>query len=194
MRGRGKGSQYERDVARQLSLWWTDDRNDAIFWRTSQSGGRAKTRMKTGRKTFGQYGDIQATDPSGRQLLDLLTIELKKGYNREPAFNAIDRPRRFRPSVWEGFLLQATTDAQNAGTPYWMLIHKRDAREAVVFIPRILYERLRPNAEHCRPVVRLITHQGIDVWGTTLTSFLEWIDPSDIARVRVAKASIHKRT
>ncbi len=58
-----KGSNFEREICKLLSLWWTNDKRDDIFWRTSGSGARATTRSKTKQKTFGQYGDVQATDP-----------------------------------------------------------------------------------------------------------------------------------
>ena len=70
--GHAKGSQFERTVCKDLSLWWTKGKRDDVFWRTSGSGARAKTRSKTGEKTFGQYGDVQATDPIGQPLICLL--------------------------------------------------------------------------------------------------------------------------
>lgn len=182
MRGRGKGSKFERVLCRELSLWWTRGERDDVFWRTSQSGGRSKTRMKTGRKTFGQYGDIQAVDPIGRPLLDLLTIEAKKGYNKETAFNALDRiPKSgsIRLSKWEGFLHQAQVDSHNAGTPYWLLIHKRDQRNAMVFVPTLLFIQL-PHLIYCRPQATLMTKGGERIFCTTLPQFKKNVDPAEI--------------
>src|SRR5271166_5739903 len=89
-----KGSQFERDICRKLSLWWTQDQsppNDAVFWRTSNSGGRATTRKKLGKKTKGQYGDITAIDPIGQPLIDFVTIEIKRGYNKASIIDLLDK-------------------------------------------------------------------------------------------------------
>ena len=76
----GKGAKFEREISKALSRWWTEGERDDIFWRTSQSGGRATTRKKQGKSTKNQDGDICATDPIGQPLLDITTIELKVGY------------------------------------------------------------------------------------------------------------------
>lgn len=78
--GGEKGGGYERDLSKELSLYWTNGERDDIFWRTSQSGGRAKSRIYTGQKTAYSYGDITFIDPLGKPLLDLAVIEAKRGY------------------------------------------------------------------------------------------------------------------
>lgn len=77
----GKGDDFERDVSRMLSLWWTEGKRDDIFWRTSASGGRATARAEyAGRQTKYEHGDVTFTDPVGKPLLDLAVIEAKRGY------------------------------------------------------------------------------------------------------------------
>jgi len=39
-----KGGEFERDISRFLSRWWTYGERDDVFWRTSASGARATTR------------------------------------------------------------------------------------------------------------------------------------------------------
>lgn len=36
-----KGGSFERLIARQLSLWYSKNESDCIFYRTAASGGRA---------------------------------------------------------------------------------------------------------------------------------------------------------
>ena len=55
----GKGSNYERDIAKKLSLWASHDEHDDWIWRTSSSGARAKTRSKQGKSTANSCGDIK---------------------------------------------------------------------------------------------------------------------------------------
>lgn len=131
----GKGSSFEREICKKLSLWWSDGQREDIFWRTSGSGARAKTRSKKGQSTFGQAGDIQATDPIGQPLIDVCTIELKRGYSRSTFADLADKPKGAKPQLYEEFIEQAATDCLNAGSFSWMLITKRDRREALVFVP-----------------------------------------------------------
>lgn len=78
--GKNKGSEFERKIAKKLSLWWTEGNRDDIFWLTSGSGARATVRAKKNIKTKYQYGDISFTDPLGKSLIDYFLIELKTGY------------------------------------------------------------------------------------------------------------------
>lgn len=125
-----KGSQFERDIARRLSRWWSGD-DDAIFWRTSQSGGRATTRRKSGKATVGQEGDLCATNPLGQAFIDCFVVELKRGYNKFTIADLIDSPRPEKQtySKW----IRKIEDASIRLGNHWLLIVKRDRRKEVVF-------------------------------------------------------------
>ncbi len=137
-----KGSSFERDVCKKLSWWWTCGQRNDVFWRTSGSGARAKTRSKKGDKTFGQYGDVQAADPIGQPLMDLCTIELKRGYSSETLSDFVEGTKT-KIKLAE-FMLQAATDAalQREGTD-WILIVKRDYKNEVLFTPYQFYKILK---------------------------------------------------
>jgi hypothetical protein len=75
-----KGSGFERELAKQLSRWWTHGDRDDLIWRTSQSGGRATQRAKQAVRTKYGYGDLTFTDPAAKSLFDLLVISAKRGY------------------------------------------------------------------------------------------------------------------
>jgi hypothetical protein len=129
-----KGSRFERALCKRLSLWWTSGERDDVFWRSSQSGGRATTRRKAGKSTFGSYGDIAAVDPIGRPLLDKITLELKRGYSKTSFSEVFDRTNKTLQGTFESFLEQAITQAQEAKTE-WMLITQRDQHHALCFYP-----------------------------------------------------------
>jgi len=76
----GKGGDYEREVCKQLSLWWTYHKRDDIFWRTAGSGARATTRMKKLMETHDSAGDVMALDPIGKPLTAQVLIEIKRGF------------------------------------------------------------------------------------------------------------------
>lgn len=136
---KGKGSAFEREVCKTLSLWWSGGVDDSLFWRTAMSGGRATVRAKKGKMTRAHCGDITAVDDAGSTLTKLITFELKRGYNRGTLSDLVDKPDRARPSILEQFIVQAMTAAKHANTPYWMIIHKRDQKRILVHYPLKLH-------------------------------------------------------
>jgi len=139
-----KGSAFERDICKQLSQWWCSDLpgiaeadgpRDDIFWRATTSGARATQRARKGKRTAGSYGDITAIDPIGKPFTDLITLELKRGYNKHSIQDLIDKPKLAGQQKWEEWHEQVTASQQTAGTPYWMILAKRDQREPLVLFP-----------------------------------------------------------
>lgn len=124
-----KGSPFEREIARRLSLWWSDGQADDWFWRTAGSGGRATNRAKQGKATANGGGDICAQTKEAQNLLDLVTFEIKRGYNTATVSDLLDIEGG---GVMGKFIEQARKSASLAGTPYWAVIHKRDRREALL--------------------------------------------------------------
>ncbi len=71
--GSRKGGEWERQFARQLSMWWTDNTDDCAFYRLGGSGGAKRDKQgKTG-----SAGDIRYDKPNGKALTDRYTFELK---------------------------------------------------------------------------------------------------------------------
>lgn len=141
-----KGGDYEREMCKRLSLWWTDGKRDDVFWRSASSGGRATSRSKKGKKTAGSYGDITAVDVEGAPLIEAFTIELKRGYSASSFADALDRRDNQGASLWENFVEQASRSAREARTPYWLLIHRRDQKKALVFMPTAAWKDLAREA------------------------------------------------
>lgn len=125
----GKGSQFERDISRQLSLWWSKGEHDDWFWRATTSGARATVRKKAGKDTANNVGDIAAQCPEAMRLMNAVSFELKKGYNQTGPQDLILKDK----SKIHEFIDQATRQASNAGTPYWALIHKADRKPTLVY-------------------------------------------------------------
>ena len=124
-----KGSPFERDIARKLSLWLSSGVADDWFWRTAGSGGRATNRAKQGKATANGGGDICAQTKEAQELLNLVTFELKRGYNTATVSDLLDIEGG---GVMGKFIAQAKKSASLSGTPFWAVIHKRDRREALV--------------------------------------------------------------
>lgn len=194
LRGGGsssKGSSYERELCKQLSLWWTDGAREDIFWRSSGSGARAKVRGRAGRNTAGQHGDVAATDPIGAPFIDTFTVEIKRGYSEHTVQDVFDRGVDGGVQEWERFFAQTIESHKQAGSYSWLLITRRDRRRAMVWIPMIAYQCLRSNELfETRPVpyigMRVNVRSGgvlgvdMDVCGMTLDAWLENVKPADV--------------
>ena len=129
----GKGADFEREVARKLSLWWSYGARDDLIWRTSQSGGRATQRSKKDKPTAGGYGDLAATDPRAAPLFQFFTVELKRGRSHGSPDDLLDAAPTDKQRPFERCLLQAVQAHQAARSRSWLLICRRDRREAVVY-------------------------------------------------------------
>ena len=126
-RGRNRGSAFERDVCKRLSLWWSEGEKEDVFWRSTTSGARA---TQTG---LGQYGDVCAIDPMGNELLDHFVIELKTGYVNNSLQDMIDRPNGRKPSHWEQWITKCEEEVRKHSTAkHFMIISRRKSRELIV--------------------------------------------------------------
>ncbi len=136
-----KGGNYERELCRQLTHWWTGDpESDVIFWRTSQSGGRVTQRAKSKKNLSKSHcGDISALGPEGRELFNLLVIEAKRGYPKASIHALLDRTPESAQQIYEEWIEQARTSARQAGVPYWLIVHKRNGRMATVMMPEKMW-------------------------------------------------------
>jgi hypothetical protein len=74
--GKAKGSSFEREICRRLSLWVSKEKRVDLFWRSAMSGGRATVRRKQG-QDIRQAGDICSVSPEGHALTDQYYIETK---------------------------------------------------------------------------------------------------------------------
>lgn len=175
-----KGSEFERTISKQLSLWWTNGERNDVFWRTAGSGAMAKTRSKSKQSAFGQYGDVQATDPIGQSLIDLFTIELKRGYSSFTFADMLDKSPKAADQTYEKFIDQVREDQKNAGTKYWMLITKRNRREALVCIPLKAYRKLKKSLSSCHWVKMKISRGFVFI--IKLEDFLGCVAPDNIVK------------
>jgi hypothetical protein len=73
-RSKAKGSSFERDICKRLSLWVSDGEEQDCFWRSAMSGGRSTVANRRGVKLNRQAGDITSTSPEGHALTDKFFI------------------------------------------------------------------------------------------------------------------------
>lgn len=178
-----KGSSYEREICKLLSNWWSPGRDD-IFWRSSQSGGRATQRMKKGKSTFGSYGDIAAVDPIGAPLLKAFTIELKRGRSHGDPGDLLDFKNDNEKHAFAKTILQAVRSAEHAKSISWLIISRRDHRQSVVFFAsRFASELIREPPEFCFRYRMKIDGLRIDLMGMRLDDFLKDVPPKGVLKM-----------
>lgn len=176
---KSKGSDFERAVSKQLSLWWTNGERDDVFWRSSQSGGRATVRGRKGTKTANSYGDIGLLDECGAPLLRILILELKRGYGTWSIQDLLDSgPTCKKPKLNE-FLAQAARDAEAAGGLWPCVIFKKDLRRPGIVTPLSLWKQLtrsNHNDVFDRPHI-IYRNDESQLIMMLLDDFLEWCSP-----------------
>ena len=171
--GSNKGSSFEREICKTLSLWWTDGSRDDVFWRTAGSGGRATNRARTGRSTAGAEGDLTATDPIGTVLLRLCCFELKRGYNKVNPLDVIERRSNTKPCILEDFWQQAVTSCMQSKAHFPVVIFKRDQKRTSIVCDRSMLLAL---ASYLGPDRSPKIQMRIGTHNAVIMRFEDWID------------------
>lgn len=172
-----KGGDWERTFCKQLSLWWSEGERDDIFWRTSQSGGRATQRRKQGRGTAGSYGDVGLLDLSGKPFLDLFCVELKRGYSKETdILNILDSNQK-KPKIIE-FWEQCKTDTLSANRKHPLVVFRRDYKKACVMISLASFQWIQKFAGQYKKDKLIIRWESIWLVVLRINDFFDWVDPA----------------
>jgi len=124
-RSKSKGSDFERQCCKLLSLWITNGKREDVFWRSAMSGGRATVAKKAGRDVR-QAGDITAVAPEGHALTDHYYIECKS-YKKLDLDSFILDGKGQLAKFWLETIKQA---ARHKRKP--ILIAKENRRESLV--------------------------------------------------------------
>ncbi len=75
--GKAKGSEFERRVSKQLSLWLSKGERDDLLWRSAMSGGRATLQLRKDIINQTQSGDLTAIAPLAYVLCQSCLFECK---------------------------------------------------------------------------------------------------------------------
>lgn len=75
--GKSKGSAFERDICRRLSLWVSAGTQEDVFWRSAMSGGRSTVAHAKGKRLAAQAGDISCIHPAGVNFANEFLCECK---------------------------------------------------------------------------------------------------------------------
>ncbi len=108
--------------------------------------------------------------------MDLFTVEAKRGYSRHTIHDLLDCSENGAEPVYQGWFTKAQRTSEEAGTQSWVLIVKRDRREAIIYArgDSLAWHDGYPLGKH----LEIDTDTGIVV-GALLKDFLNWADPKD---------------
>jgi len=134
---KAKGGAFERNVAKRLSLWYTHNERDDVFFRSASSGGRATQRFKKGQQTANSAGDLSYIDSVGEPFLKCVAVELKAGYKTA----TLSKLFSAKQAELLGFFNQASASATQAGVNGWMVVHKIDFQPEMVYMNMGLFNR-----------------------------------------------------
>lgn len=124
---KSKGNTFEREMAKILSLWWSDGKSDDLCWRSSSSGGRATQRAAKGKTTKGAAADLTPVGDEMIPFFDCFIVELKKGYNTDSIQDLIDKTK----SVYSEWIDKCISECSEQGIPFFIIMHKRDRRKTI---------------------------------------------------------------
>ena len=135
--GKGKGSAFERDVCKGLSLWLTRNEDADILWRSAISGGRATVAAKKGKFLGHVSGDVCAVHELGYPFVKQFYVECKFLKNLHLTRLVIDN---------EGPLLdiwKTTVDWADTYDKLPVLVAKQNQHEPIVVLNQKAAECLR---------------------------------------------------
>lgn len=75
---KAKGSAFEREISKRLTLWLTGQKKELAFWRSSGSGATFTLNKGATRE---MSGDISGITSDAIKICNLINFELKNGYS-----------------------------------------------------------------------------------------------------------------
>ena len=163
---KSKGNNFERLICKKLSLWYSENKRDDIFWRTSGSGSRATQRMKNESLTINSCGDVCALDETGAKFINNYLIELKCGYGHKikkgktpngksscsistglslaDIVERMARDKAKKPLIIE-WLDKAKKEARNNNIKEVIIIFKRDRKDICIVLSKTTFDMLELN-------------------------------------------------
>jgi hypothetical protein len=119
-------------------------------------------------------------------LIDLLTIELKRGYNGFTMGNLLDESKAAAKRILEAWIGQACKSHRQAGSLSWLLVHRRDRRIGIVYMPVKLFRMLCVSGcllETAVPSMTMsvrIKGKQHQIFCVRLSDFFRLVEPKDI--------------
>ena len=119
--GKGKGSSWERDIARFLTKWMSGQDKELYCWRSPGSGSVATINL--GNKAIS--GDLIPLKNESTKFFDIFSVECKNGYPGADPFKCI---MKTKGDDIKDFWTQANRDAAKAEKLPMLIFKKKGVR------------------------------------------------------------------
>lgn len=137
-----KGTRFEREVCKALSLWISQGTREDVFWRSAMSGGRATVRAKMGIQLRAQAGDISPISALGEVLLDRFVLECK-AYKDLDVLQGIVKDNGILHGFWKTHRLLGTAFSRIP-----MLIARQNMMPTFCLMPHYALQSFQLSEDH----------------------------------------------
>lgn len=167
-RGKRKGSAFERQVARMLSLWLTDGNDSVQLIRSVLSGGWGKRRVAGEDTAWRQVGDLASNGEAGERFRAKFAVECKKGYGVD--FHDV-WTRAPSLATLHGWWAKISEEARDANlTP--LLVFRGDNKPLMAALPTSCVEKCGTARYMILPWLDMIVFPLDDLLATDPNTFL----------------------
>ena len=182
---KGKGNSFEREIARELSLWWSKGKNKYVFSRSLSSG--AWNTMHRTEGVTAHVGDMESVDHIGRHFTNKVMVETK-WYKKEDSFlYEILLSKKIQILAWWDKCEKEATDTLKIP----MLIVKFNYKVPFILFPHYLYNEIYK--KYHEPNIKSSAIIRVDFDDTVykhlvvmrLEDFLEWCKPEFFEEMEV---------
>jgi len=171
-----KGGDFERLIAKELTIWLSGSPKPYMFWRMPASGGLATIHEECS----GLAGDIRSIHKDAEFFTDIFAIECKTGYPQTSFWQHFKGIKNFNI---ESFWLQACGEAMGSNRRPMLIYRKKGNKPLVGITDDVVIELERvtdlsemPSIYMYWPVQKNI--QPLHLFN--LKEFLENVSPDDI--------------
>lgn len=177
-----KGSANEREISKEISLWWTNNTRSDCVWRTAGSGARATVRSKKKKKTAYQSGDLTFIDPIIKPLFDLILFEVKVGYNKDiDTLSFVDNLLAGKDPILLRWWSKAEDERKHADRKFCVIIFKRDRHGKCIMLSSEFFVYLEAlNGVYIHPVLTVNPSIGQTLIIISFDQFRRWCPPESI--------------
>jgi Holliday junction resolvase len=167
MNSKQKGSGFERDVCKFLTVWATGKAKPYVFWRSPSSGGLA-----TISNTTNTCGDIIAIRPEGEPLIQIFSLEIKTGYlGADPLKHLKKTKNETIKSFWEQCIRDSRMDNKSG-----MLIFRKKGSKPVVGIEGDIFEKLKTKLSGINQLILCYSNDLPDLVLMDMEDFFNIVD------------------
>jgi hypothetical protein len=131
--GKAKGSSFEREVAKLLTLWVSGQSKELYYWRSPGSGMMAKLSNQKD-----MAGDIVPLKEEAKVLTNKFSIEIKTGYAEADLFKHLKQTKN---EIVKSFWDQCIRDSRIANK-YGILIFRKKGNQPIIGIEESVYKQL----------------------------------------------------